>query len=109
MWLQSKPRKKNLFDESLLLPVVLTTISFFTVEYRTYQNLPWNLQVKELSRKIFCAISFLHRLRNLLPVSTKIALAKTILPSILDYADTCYRDLRKDQLNKFELIQNLSI
>lgn len=69
----------------------------------------WNTQIMEVSRKMFSAICSIRRLRNLLPIPTKIALAQSILLPILDYADTCYLDLREDQLNKLERIQNLSI
>lgn len=73
------------------------------------QNMSWNTQIMEVSRKMFSAICSIRRLRNLLPIPTKIALAQSILLPILDYADTCYLDLREDQLNKLERIQNLSI
>ncbi|CAH2098371.1 unnamed protein product [Euphydryas editha] len=69
----------------------------------------WDPQICEVSRKIFASIGSLRRLRNFLPIPTKIALAQSLLHPILDYADTCYLDLREDQLNKLERLQNLCI
>lgn len=45
------------------------------------------LQVSEASRKIFASLGSLRRLRNFLPVPTKISLAKTLLLVFLDYDD----------------------
>ncbi|XP_045446959.1 uncharacterized protein LOC123655168 [Melitaea cinxia] len=48
-------------------------------------------------------------MRNFLPTPTKVALAQSLPHPILNYADTCYLDLREDQLNKLERLQNLCI
>ena len=72
-------------------------------------NMSWDSQVSEVSRKIFASLGSLRRLRNFLPIPTKISLANTLLLPILDYADICYLDLREEQLNKLERIQNLCI
>lgn len=51
------------------------------------------------SREVFASAGLLRRLRNLLPYPTKIALAHNLLLPILDYADTCYIDITKEQIN----------
>ena len=57
----------------------------------------------------FATMSSLNRLRNFLPIKTKITLAQTLLLPILDYADVCYLDITECQLNKLERLQNLGI
>lgn len=69
----------------------------------------WKPQVAEVSRKMFAAYYSLNRLRNLLPTSTKISLAQSLLLPILDYADSSYPDLTEEMLNKLERLQNLCI
>jgi hypothetical protein len=73
------------------------------------RTLSWVPQMSEVSRKMFASVGSLRRLRNFLPLATKIALAQSLLLPILDYADICYPDLSEDQLNKLERLQNLSI
>lgn len=72
-------------------------------------SLSWIRQVNEVSRKIFTSLKSLGRLRNFLPVRTKINLAQSLLLPILDYADVSYLDLNEDQLNKLERLQNAAI
>lgn len=69
----------------------------------------WVPQVSEVSRKMFAAYSSLKRVRNFLPISTKITLAQSLLLPILDYADSFYLDLTVELLNKLELLQNVAI
>lgn len=71
--------------------------------------LTWAPQINEVSKKIFSAMGSLRRLRNFLPVATKITLSLTLLLPILDYADVCYLDLTEEQLNKLERLQNICI
>lgn len=71
--------------------------------------LSWAPQVSEVSRKVFASIGSLRRLKNFLPIPTKITLAQSLLLPILDYADTCYINLSEELLNKLERIQNLCI
>ncbi|CAK1590978.1 unnamed protein product [Parnassius mnemosyne] len=73
------------------------------------RTLSWGPQVSEVSRRMFAAVGSLRRLRNFLPIPTKVALAQSLLLPILDYADTCYLDLTVDQLNKLERLQNYCI
>ena len=73
------------------------------------QHLSWKPQISELSRKLFSSIASLRRLRNFLPIPTKVALAQSLLLPILDYADCCYLDLKEEQLNKLERLQNICI
>ena len=73
------------------------------------QNMSWDSQLCDVSRKMFASLGSLKRLRNFLPIPTKIALANTLLLPILDYADPCYLDLREEQLNKLERLQNVCI
>ena len=73
------------------------------------RSLSWVPQVGEVSRKMFASVKCLNRLRNFLPISTKVALAQSLLLPILDYADTSYLDLTVSQLNKLERLQNLCI
>ena len=72
-------------------------------------NMSWDPQVSEVSRKMFASVGYLFRLRNFLPIPTKIVLAQSLLLPILDYADSCYLDLKEEQLNKLERLQNLAI
>ncbi|CAK1594935.1 unnamed protein product [Parnassius mnemosyne] len=72
-------------------------------------TMSWAPQIEQISKKMFAACGSLKRLRNFLPISTKIALAHSILLPILDYADICYTDITMEQLNKLERLQNLSI
>lgn len=58
---------------------------------------------------MFASVGYLFRLRNFLPIPTKIVLAQSLLLPILDYADSCYLDLKEEQLNKLERLQNLAI
>ena len=64
------------------------------------RTLSWSRQVGEVSRKIFSSMSSLRRLRNVLPIRTKIQLAQSLLLPILDYADACYLDASEELLNK---------
>lgn len=73
------------------------------------ETLSWNHQVKAISKKVFRAWSSLKRLRNLLPIPTKVIIAESLILSILDYADACYVDLTNEQLDKLERLQNLCI
>lgn len=73
------------------------------------RTLSWIPQIGEVSRKMFASMGSLRRLRNFLPLATKIALAQSLLMPILDYADISYLDLNEDQLNKLERLQNLCI
>lgn len=73
------------------------------------RHLSWAPQLSEMSRKLFAAIGSLRRLQYFLPLPTKITLAQSLLLPILDYADTCYLDLKEEQLNKLERLQNLCI
>lgn len=102
-------------DKSELPPV---TFNGFTIPYSENvrnlgvifdQHLSWGPQICEISRRLFASVGSLRRLRNLLPIPTKIALAHSLLLPILDYADTCYLDITEEQLNKLERIQNLCI
>lgn len=72
-------------------------------------TLSWSPQIQEVSRKLYASARALQRLRNFLPIATKIALAKTLLLPILDYADVCYLDLTEAQLDKLERLQNFCI
>ena len=73
------------------------------------KHLSWEPQIVEVSKKIYAASASLRRLRNFLPIPTKIALANSLLLPILDYADICYLDIKEEQLNKLERLQNLCI
>ena len=73
------------------------------------QYLSWEPQINQLSRKLYGAVASLRRLRNFLPIPTKIVLANTLLLPILDYADTCYLDISDEYLNRLERLQNLCI
>lgn len=73
------------------------------------QCLSWDAHLDVVSRKLFASGASLRRLRNFLPTATKIALAQSLLLPILDYADACYLDLREDQLDKLERLQNYCI
>lgn len=72
-------------------------------------TLSWSPQIAEISRRMFAATGSLYRLRKVLPMDTKIALAHTLLLPILDYADSCYSNVTEEQLNKLERLQNLCI
>ena len=72
-------------------------------------TLSWKPQIAEVSRRMFGAVRSLNRLRNFLPMATKIALAQSLLLPILDYADISYLDLTEEQLNKLERLQNLCL
>lgn len=58
---------------------------------------------------MFAAYGALRRLRNFLPIPTKIMLAQSLLLPILDYADSSYPDITVELLNKLERLQNLGI
>jgi hypothetical protein len=73
------------------------------------QCFTWRPQVEAISRKVFAAYRSLNRFRNLLPISTKINLARSLMISILVYADVCYHDLSEDLLSKLERLQNIAI
>lgn len=72
-------------------------------------KLSWTDHIKELSKKIYVTYRSLNRLRNFLPISTKVSLAQSLLLPILDYADTSYINLTEDQLDKLERLQNFAI
>ena len=72
-------------------------------------ELSWRPHITELSRRLFLSSKSLGRLRNFLPITTKIKLAETLLLPILDYADVSYLDLTQEQLNKLERLQNFCI
>lgn len=71
--------------------------------------LSWAPQLQVTSRKLYATAGALKRLRNFLPVTTKIALVQSLLLPILDYADVCYPDLTENQLDKLERLQNFCI
>ncbi|KAL0879002.1 hypothetical protein ABMA27_003982 [Loxostege sticticalis] len=71
--------------------------------------LTWKTQIAEVSRKMFAAAASLNRLKNFLPIPTKIALVQALLFPILDYADCCYLDLNEILLDKLERLQNYCI
>ncbi|CAG4991595.1 unnamed protein product [Colias eurytheme] len=73
------------------------------------QTLSWTTQIQLVRKKMFGVAASLRRLRNILPIPTKIALAQSLLFPILDYADVCYPDLNECQLNSLERLQNLCI
>ncbi|CAG4937325.1 unnamed protein product [Colias eurytheme] len=73
------------------------------------RSLSWNEQVKQVSKKIYAASHSLKRIRNFLPIPTKILLAQSLLLPILDYADVSYPDLTELLLDKLERFQNLCI
>lgn len=73
------------------------------------RTLSWSRHVGEVSRKIFASMKSLKRLRNFLPIRTKVQLAQSLLHPILDYADACYLDANEVLLNKLERIQNMCI
>lgn len=72
-------------------------------------TLSWKPQLEFISKKVFSAAGSLRRLRNFLPIPTRIALAQSLILPILDYADISYLDLTEEQLNKLERLQNLCI
>lgn len=90
----------------VLIPYSLQVKNLGVILDRT---LSWVPQMNEVSRKMFAAVGSLRRLRNFLPIATKVALAQSLLLPILDYADVSYIDLSEEQLNKLERIQNLCI
>jgi hypothetical protein len=49
-------------------------------------TLSWKYQIQEISRKVFASVGSLRRLRNFLPIATKIALVQSLFLSIHDYA-----------------------
>lgn len=71
--------------------------------------LTWDAQVGEVSRKVFASAGAINRLRNFLPIPTKVALVQALLLPILDYADCCYLDLSEKFLDKLERLQNFCI
>ncbi|XP_045507707.1 uncharacterized protein LOC123703673 [Colias croceus] len=73
------------------------------------QTFSWTVQLNAVRKKMFGVAASLRRLRNILPIPTKIALAQSLLFPILDYADVCYPDLTECQLNSLERLQNLCI
>ncbi|KAL0832948.1 hypothetical protein ABMA28_001083 [Loxostege sticticalis] len=72
-------------------------------------SLTWTTQVAEVSRRVFATAASINRLRNFLPIPTKIALVQALLFPILDYADCCYLDLNESLLSKLERLQNFCI
>lgn len=72
-------------------------------------KLSWSCHVMELSKKIYAIYRSLNRLRNFLPISTKVSLAQSLILPILDYADTSFFNLTEDQLDKLERLQNFAI
>lgn len=72
-------------------------------------NLSWSEHVKEISRKFFASFHSIIRLKNFLPVKTKIFLVNALLVPIIDYADVCFVDLNADQLNKLDRLLNTCI
>ena len=73
------------------------------------QNLTWQPQVNDVSRRIFSRIHSLKRLQNFIPLKTKVHLCQTLLLPLLDYGDVCYLNITEQLLNKLERLQNLCI
>lgn len=65
--------------------------------------------IDSVCNKIYRAASGLRRLRNFLPIPTKISLVQSLLLPILDYADISYPDLNDEHLRKLERMQNYCI
>lgn len=72
-------------------------------------NLNWTPHVTEVSRKFFGSLHSLLRLKNFLPIKTKISLVNSLLMPILDYADICCVNLNEDLLNKLDRLLNSGI
>ena len=70
------------------------------------QNLTWQPQVNDVSRRIFSRIHSLKRLQNFIPIKTKVHLWQTRLLPLLDYGDVCYLNITELMLNKLERLQN---
>lgn len=63
-----------------------------------------------MGRRIFVGFhSLLRRLKNFLPIKTKVTLARSLLTPILDYADVSYLDLNENLLDKLDRLLNLCI
>ena len=72
-------------------------------------KLTWSNYVAEISRKVYASLHSMMRLKNFLPMQTKLQLVNTLLLPIVDYGDACCLDLNKDLLNKLERILNTCI
>ena len=72
-------------------------------------KLTWGNYVADISRKIYASLHTMMRLKNFLPVQTKIQLVNTLLLPIIDYGDACCLDMNKDLVNKLERILNTCI
>ncbi|XP_041984069.1 uncharacterized protein LOC121736751 [Aricia agestis] len=72
-------------------------------------NLSWNAQVNDVSKKVYHSLHKLKTLQNFLPLNTKILLVQTLIFPILDYADSCYLDVTEELLYRLERLQNLCI
>ena len=102
-------------DWKALPPVILDGVQIpFCKEVKNLglhvdSTLSWTKHIGEVSRKMFAAAGSLNRLRNFLPIPTKIALVQSLLFPIFDYADCCLSDLNENLLNKLERLQNFCI
>lgn len=72
-------------------------------------NLDWTPHVNEMSRKFYAALHSIIRLKNFLPIKTKICLVNTMLLPIIFYADVSFVDLSEDHLNKLDRLLNTCI
>lgn len=72
-------------------------------------SLSWNVHVQEISRKFYATFHSVVRLKNFLPIKTKICLVNSLMLPIIDYADVCFLDLNSDLLNKLDRLLNTCI
>ncbi|CAG9136903.1 unnamed protein product [Plutella xylostella] len=87
----------------------ISILPFLSKVLERLSNLSWELQVSEVSRKIYASMHGLKRLQNFLPYSTKVTLVNSLLLPIIDYADVCYPDLTEELLDKLDRLLNLCI
>lgn len=73
------------------------------------QDFNWDAQIEKVSRKFYASLHSLLSLKNVLPISTKISIANSLLIPIINYADTCYLDAKEEHLNKLERLLNTCI
>ena len=96
----------NLLFDGRLIPI---SDKVKNLEVILDSELSWRPHITELSRRLFLSSKSLWRLKNFLPIATKVKLAESLLLPILDYADASYLDLTQEQLNKLERLQNFCI
>lgn len=72
-------------------------------------TLSWTTQVGKICQKVFAGLHSLKRVRELLPINTRVSLVNSLIMPHFDYCDFLLTDLKLKQQRKLQIAQNACI